>query len=150
MIEELTYGDDTPWPSEPDGDGPTLELTNPEFDNALAASWHASYLPDAPHGTPAALNSTDAVGINDISYNNYSLKIYPNPMQEGAVVEISGNSAIPSGELKIYNLQGKVIRSKQINTSRIHIKKGNLSPGIYICKVFGDGVLLGTQKLIIK
>ena len=71
-------------------------------------------------------------------------------MQEGAVVEISGNSAIPSGELRIYNLQGKVIRSKQINTSRIQLKKGNLSPGIYICKVFGDGVLLGTQKLIIK
>jgi hypothetical protein len=50
----------------------------------------------------------------------------------------------------IYNLQGKIIRSEQLNSSRIFISKGNLSPGIYICKVFDKEVLLGTQKLIIE
>ena len=150
IIDELIYGDDSPWPSEPDGDGPTLELTNPEFDNALASSWHASYLPDAPHGTPTALNSTDDVGINDIVYNQLSLKIYPNPMRDGAYIEIEGNTSIPNGILRIYNLQGKVIRSEQLNATRTFIRKDNLSPGIYICKVFEDDVLLGAQKLIIK
>ena len=71
-------------------------------------------------------------------------------MREGAFIELIGNTSTPNAELKIYNLQGKAIRSEQLNNSRVFIQKGNLSPGIYICKVFKNEVLLGTQKLIIE
>ena len=53
LHDSVPYGDDPPWPPEPDGDGPTLELVSPQLDNALASSWGAS----VDHGTPGALNS---------------------------------------------------------------------------------------------
>ena len=55
VLDAVDYDDDAPWPGTPDGEGPSLELLNPAFDNALAASWAASA--DATP-TPAAINST--------------------------------------------------------------------------------------------
>ncbi len=52
VVDSVTYTDDPPWPLSPDGDGPSLELINPLFDNDVAASWAASTTP-----TPGAQNS---------------------------------------------------------------------------------------------
>ena len=56
MVDSLVYSDSAPWPPEADGDGATLELIDPVFDNALAESWQASI----NHGTPGAMNSVGA------------------------------------------------------------------------------------------
>ncbi|MBI9037174.1 MAG: CotH kinase family protein [Bacteroidales bacterium] len=53
VADTVHYDDEDPWPTPPDGNGPTLELINPHYDNALAESWAAS---DA-HGTPGEINS---------------------------------------------------------------------------------------------
>lgn len=55
--DSVTYQDRGAWPTAADGTGPTLELVNPAFDNALAASWSASV---PVGGTPGAQNSTYA------------------------------------------------------------------------------------------
>ena len=49
----MEYDDASPWPTEPDGEGPTLELIDPDLDNSLAQSWAASM----GHGTPGDVNS---------------------------------------------------------------------------------------------
>ena len=49
----VAYDDTSPWPTEPDGNGPTLELIDPALDNNLATSWSASV---APHGSPGSAN----------------------------------------------------------------------------------------------
>ena len=36
LIDTVHYDDNLPWPDEPDGNGPTLELISPLLDNALA------------------------------------------------------------------------------------------------------------------
>ena len=33
VVDEVTYDDANPWPGAPDGNGPSLELINPTFDN---------------------------------------------------------------------------------------------------------------------
>ena len=53
LHDEVAYDDESPWPIEPDGQGPTLELIDPALDNALAESWRAS---PAAHGTPGQPN----------------------------------------------------------------------------------------------
>jgi hypothetical protein len=55
-IDCVTYDDTPPWPTEPDGDGPSLELYHPNLDNTLASSWAAS-TNAPPEGTPGAQNS---------------------------------------------------------------------------------------------
>jgi hypothetical protein len=54
----LVYDDDPPWPTGPDGNGPSLELINPVLDNSLASSWRASL---GTNGTPGAQNSVFSI-----------------------------------------------------------------------------------------
>lgn len=42
VVDSLTFNDSAPWPSEPDGYGPSLNLCDPGLDNALAANWNIS------------------------------------------------------------------------------------------------------------
>ncbi|NTV83928.1 MAG: hypothetical protein HGA23_06455, partial [Bacteroidales bacterium] len=52
LIDTVLYDDTDPWPDEPDGNGPTLELINPSLDNALGENWTAY----GQHGTPGNPN----------------------------------------------------------------------------------------------
>ena len=53
IVDQVTYSDSDPWTSEPDGDGFSLALTNPNLDNRLATSWVAS---TQVNGTPGTSN----------------------------------------------------------------------------------------------
>jgi len=53
LMDSVKYDDYPPWPTAPDGDGPTLELIDPALDNARPENWQASL----EHGTPGQLNS---------------------------------------------------------------------------------------------
>ena len=54
LVDSVTYQDDSPWPVEADGDGPTLELLHYSLDNADPMQWRAS-IPVG--GTPGRANS---------------------------------------------------------------------------------------------
>jgi|GEM_PF-988626 len=54
VMDIVTYDDGGDWPTEPDGQGPSLELLDPDFDNSLPESWAASIVDD---GTPGIQNS---------------------------------------------------------------------------------------------
>lgn len=54
IVDSVTYDDVAPWPTAADGGGPSLELSSPTADNAVAANWHAS---SAAGGTPGLVNS---------------------------------------------------------------------------------------------
>ena len=53
LVDKVEYNDIAPWPTEPDGTGPTLELINPSLENDMASNWAASN----GNGTPGAINS---------------------------------------------------------------------------------------------
>lgn len=63
IIDTVKYDDDVPWPTTPDGAGPSLELKDHTSDHMLAASWAASII--AP--TPGAVNSVTIAGLPEIS-----------------------------------------------------------------------------------
>jgi len=59
----VAYDDASPWPTSPDGTGPSLELINPLMDNNLGSSWD----PSVPvGGTPGVVNSTFAADATPI------------------------------------------------------------------------------------
>ena len=77
LVDEVNYDDSSPWPLEPDGNGPTLELIHPSLDNDLGVNWAAS---DNNGGTPGVVNSVytadnshsiaSGIVINEINYNS--------------------------------------------------------------------------------
>jgi hypothetical protein len=69
LVDEVFYDDHLPWPELADGDGPSLELINPTFDNARPCSWGSSH----NLGTPGTRNSIYVDGnippcITDVIY----------------------------------------------------------------------------------
>ena len=79
IVDSLNYDDNAPWPEEPDGNGPTLELINVNLDNALAASWRSSYTiggsPGSPNNAPIITNLyiNEFIASNDSCYaDDYS------------------------------------------------------------------------------
>jgi hypothetical protein len=70
VVDEVTYDDSSPWPGDPDGNGPSLELINPAFDNNDAASWATSNGLPTPGAVNSVFGAEPVVGITDIVVSN--------------------------------------------------------------------------------
>ena len=92
LVDEVTYDDHHPWPEPPDGDGPSLELINPAFDNDRPCSWGAS----TGLGTPGAQNSVYSTNnvppcVTDAAH----VPVFPTSSQPVTVTAlIDDNSAV--------------------------------------------------------
>jgi hypothetical protein len=143
----VEYDDVAPWPTDPNGNGPTLELRNPNIDNALAASWNSSIPPDGEHGTPGAINSAFLLGILDFQPTVFSIS--PNPLKTKSEIVISNNSA--PLKLLIYDTYGRKVQTKQTNNGRLTLQRGKLTSGMYMLVLeTNQGILVQEQKLIVN
>jgi len=107
LIDSVEYDDQNPWPEEPDGHGPTLELKDPDLDNSLPESWAAS----ENHGTPGTYNSvyTDIEKTNKHNICEFKLLYnYPNPFNSQTTIKffIPDRGVV---KLFVYDISGKFI-----------------------------------------
>ncbi len=102
----VSYDDQAPWPPEPDGNGPTLELRNPTYDNALPQNWAAS----DGHGTPCAVNSTyestDVTEGPDGAWRVDLGRPQPNPLDTRTQIAFSLGRA-GKVDLSVYDVSGR-------------------------------------------
>lgn len=88
LVDSVAYDDEGHWPKAADGDGPSLELINPDLDNAIPQSWAAGIsggtpgLPNSqfvadpapflilPAHSPAVPGPGDAIAITVYAYDN--------------------------------------------------------------------------------
>ncbi|MCX6952477.1 MAG: CotH kinase family protein [Verrucomicrobia bacterium] len=115
VIKQFTYRDSSPWPTEADGNGSSLVLSNPftNPDHTLASSWHVSppvALAKATPAPPAPLIATQPNGQSVLFGNNATLTasatgagfIWYQWMKDGTPVEgatkatLALNNASPS------------------------------------------------------
>lgn len=147
LVDSVEYDDEAPWPTEADGNGPTLELQDPNLDNNLGENWDACAAPGFEHGTPATVNNDCSLGIEDFS--NVKVTVYPNPMKSETTILVSNYSS--SLELIVYDMLGREITSLKTDTNKFILSKGNLNSGIYLLKIVAaDQSVIETQKLIIE
>lgn len=90
--DHVPYLDDPPWPTTPDGDGPTLSLLDPDYDNSIGPSW-AESLQDG--GTPGAINFPPVPTIIVTSPNGGEA------WEQGSAHDIIWNTIVYSGNIKI-------------------------------------------------
>ena len=132
-IDSLTYDDQSPWPTEADGQGATLELVDPVSDNTLGQNWKAS----VGHGSPGKKNSVSTgidAKLNTTLPENYELmQNYPNPFNPHTQIKYS----VPQSgyvTLKVYNLLGQEVAT---------VFEGIRHPGIYEATFDGGGLASG-------
>ncbi len=78
--DEVAYDDGITWSAQPDGNGPSLELLNPRFDNSLAQAWHPSNTSDnVPHGTPGNANSVYVESVTSLIKDVSFFPVVPGP-----------------------------------------------------------------------
>jgi hypothetical protein len=151
LIDTVLYDDQDPWPTEPDGGGPTLELINPAWDNALAESWAASAL----NGTPGRENGS-YVGMPDAPISQVTsqvtCEVLPNPFRSGAIFRIRSDTYMNNAAISIYNLYGQyVMEIAPVNTNFIPLFGEGLVPGVYIYRLTDKkGMVLFTGKFIVN
>ncbi|MBE0637924.1 MAG: lamin tail domain-containing protein [Bacteroidales bacterium] len=149
LIDTVHYGINSPWPQQPNGGGPTLELIHPWLDNALGENWLASSL----YGTPGAMNSY-WVSTPDLvePKQNLSITIFPNPATSVVTVYANDDYLITDGMLQIFNSFGKqVMILEGIKTDRIEVQVEQFPKGLYIFKLSDNkNGLTANRKVVIK
>jgi hypothetical protein len=81
LVDYVLYDDNAPWPTAPDGNGPTLELISTNLDNNLAGSWDASSF---NYGSPGQINQA----FQPIFLANFSVE----PAADGALLQWTVNA----------------------------------------------------------
>ncbi|NCA86706.1 MAG: hypothetical protein EOM83_14240 [Clostridia bacterium] len=149
LIDTVRYDDEAPWPVEPDGNGPTLELILPHYDNALAQSWMASPL----HGTPGEMNSFwVALPEPEPLVKEVSIRVVPNPFSESAIIQILTDEKVTNGSFSVFNIYGKLVRHyDHIRAARFALPQENLAKGMYLFR-FDDSEtrISGNGKFVIE
>lgn len=93
-----------------------------------------------------AIYDSALVTVNEIQTNSI-IKVYPNPFNE--VVNITfENNDYKTISIEIFDIAGKIMYNKTVNSSNILQINANYPSGIYFIKVFGDTTLLKTEKLV--
>ncbi len=152
LIDTVHYNDSLPWPVEPDGNGPTLELIDPSLDNALPESWMAS----GQHGTPGSENGVYVSVPFDRQTDELDCRINPNPFR-GTTTFLFTSNTEQVIRIEIFNLYGERV----MTIPHIMLPKGSyyfnwsgndqngnvLKPGLYVCKISTEKRAFG-RKLI--
>ena len=148
LVDSVRYDDKLPWPEDADGEGATLQLSDPALDNELASSWFATL---NNHGTPGEENGF-GTGIFNPNEDLDNLLVYPNPSREGFVIAIPRNIQSSKVSLKIFDVLGKQVRSLDISThdQLIMIERRELSAGMYTVLLFDEqSKPIGKAKLLL-
>lgn len=148
IVDSLVYDDDPPWPTEPDGNGPTLELRLPSLDNSLAENWTSS----KGHGTPGYKNSVHVdSGERIVQPANFILlQNYPNPFYQVTKIKFDLHEH-KNAILKIYNIQGQLVKTLTPDADKQSVTWNGqgFSSGIYFYQIEKGNIKSRIRKAIL-
>jgi hypothetical protein len=85
-------------------------------------------------------------GIANLSGNNSAFGIYPNPVNdEFHVISPVSNHAM---KIRIYDVNGKMVVEKEMDSSLESVDTGKLSCGAYFVEILEEGVRVYNTKII--
>lgn len=88
-----------------------------------------------------------ATSVENLS-NPRNMSLYPNP-GNGRVILNYTLRQDDVGEIKIYDLTGKLIQKDELNSNSNELQLTNLSNGIYLYQVFVNDRIVKSDKLVI-
>lgn len=147
LVMSVYYDDEDGWPTEPDGNGYTLELLSDTGKMSTAGNWFAG-CPEGSPGYPYASPCGVGVAENLIG----GLKAYPNPFNNNIMLEWT-SSVLSDALLQLLDAQGKVVYSQTIQ-SQTGINRhqlysaSNLASGMYLLRLQMASGSSVTQRLI--
>jgi len=150
LVDSVEYDDEEPWPVEPDGNGPTIELHNYTLDNALAENWS----PSNEHGTPGRINDSFKEETNDTTYSYELFPAYPNPFNSTTTLAftISISENIRLAVYDIYGREVTLILNQQMNAGHhtVAFDGSDLTNGLYFVMMMSKGNTQIRKMVLLK
>jgi uncharacterized repeat protein (TIGR02543 family) len=156
LIDSLQYNDEDPWPAGPDGTGFTLELKDPNSDNADPVNWATS---ETAGGTPGVEN-TVLVASNegeegvDIPARVALLQNYPNPFNPSTNItfELPEQARV---RLTVFDMLGRQVAQLEdgIRSAGVHTLNWNASQqasGVYFYRLQIGEQFITRKMLLVK
>ena len=125
LQDSVGYNDSGDWPNSADGDGPSLELLNPNADNSLATSWDPSLVND---GTPGEINSV------------YTENTMPICRDGERSVELPTTSDAVTITVNAFDTEGLSQVELFVNTGESYISQTMFDNGLNGDEVAGDSI----------
>lgn len=134
IVEKVIYSSSTPWPSAPNGGGPSLSLKSPFSDNETPQNWEASTFQG---GSPCGEKSP--AGGN--GGQEFYLEIYPNPVIDKLIFEYS--TLEETGiSLEVFNSLGQAVREINLPQApflqKEEIPVEDWAAGVYFIRMKGE------------
>ena len=106
LIDSVCFSAESPWPTEPNGNGYTLSLADPDSDNSLSQNWFTSGSLAGTPGTDNTITGTEELTNN--TTQSFLLQNFPNPVNESTFIPLYSHNR-QNINLSIYNIQGQLI-----------------------------------------
>ena len=78
------------------------------------------------------------------------VNIYPNPSRASINIDIIDPSKIQNGELKLYNIDGSVVKNTSLTSKLTTVDTRSYATGIYFYKVLDNNIIIQSGKLIFE
>ena len=80
---------------------------------------------------------------------NKNITVWPNPANDMVVINFA-NTQKKNTTIRIVNADAKVVIKEITNNDFLHVDVSNLSSGIYIVQVIGDGKVTDIKKIQVR
>ncbi|MEQ8580997.1 MAG: CotH kinase family protein [Marinoscillum sp.] len=130
-IDEVTYLDEAPWPTEADGDGYFLSVIDPTADNNDPSNWKADNVLDV-----------DLLGAQPL---DFALSVFPNPTSNN--IQITSKRQLVS--VRVFDLQGRLLQSIPSGGATSTIDVSHFERGVYLLEIQTDTQLY-RRKVVIE
>lgn len=94
------------------------------------------------------------IGDHFITVNNEEyfvpdarISVFPNPFNDQSTISIYDYN-MKEGAFSLYNLQGQRVLKMDFEGSQFQLKTKTIHPGMYFYKLYADGILIGTGKMV--
>jgi hypothetical protein len=105
LMDSVAYTDSDPWPTEPDGNGPTLELLEPSLDNSLAENWARLH----DYGSPGFSNLQESSTEENIAA--LAITFSPNPAKNQVSISLPSDTQLEVKSINVYDVHGRLMKS---------------------------------------
>ena len=108
-----------------------------------AITTYTFYHVEANHTIVAHLMT---VGVEEIMVNE-EISVWPNPVDNVCHVQLSN---VHNAEIQLFDVQGKLLFRKHVETDEAEIDLMERPSGMYLLRVISNGKVIATRKVIRK
>jgi len=156
LVDFVTYSTSAPWPTDANGTGLSIELTDPLSDNNAGQNWKSGLIGGSPGTISFQATPSDTTGS---TLADCRVTCYPNPFRDYTTLRVEVKVA-GRYRIEVYDVQGKLVNTltnQSIDAGEYYIdwygknsNNGPLPGGVYIIRLSGEKQQYSTKVIILK